>query len=49
MSALLTNAAALIDDASLLYENTRYPRAYALAAPSPVRNWERSTYVLMPF
>lgn len=32
MSALLTNAAALIDDASLLYENTRYPRAYALAA-----------------
>lgn len=32
ISALLENAAALADDAALLYANDRYARAYALAA-----------------
>lgn len=32
--ALLANAAALVDDASLLHEHGRHPRAYALAALS---------------
>lgn len=32
ISALLVNATALVDDASLLFEHNRYPRTYALAA-----------------
>lgn len=32
MTALLANAGTLVDDASLLFENDRFPRAYALAA-----------------
>lgn len=32
MHALLANASDLVDDAELLLENARFPRAYALAA-----------------
>jgi AbiV family abortive infection protein len=32
MDALLSNAESLADDARLLHENGRFPRAYALAA-----------------